>query len=91
MRLERLQSESRANPGFRSAGDEELDKRDLVHITGEDREESRGRFLVLALVECVDDDERMSFCRSEWADDEFLYLRAKSFFPGVGTCGQDRE
>ena len=37
VRSKRLQSEPRANPRFRSAGDEEFDRWDLVHTTGEDR------------------------------------------------------
>jgi hypothetical protein len=59
VRLKRLQSESGANPGLWSAGDEEFDKRDLVHITGEDGEKCRCGLLVLALVEGIDDDERL--------------------------------
>ena len=45
----------------------------------------------MALVERVDDDERPDSCFPEWADNEFLHLRAKRFLSDAGVRGQDRK
>ena len=91
VRLKRLQLESGVNPGFGSANDEGFDKGELVHSMGEHGEQCGCRFLVLALVERVDDDQHTGLCCPEWADDEILRLRAKSFFSNVGARCQDQK
>ena len=51
----RLQTEPAAYPGLWAAGDEELDVRDLVKISGEYGENGGCRFLVLAFIQSVND------------------------------------
>jgi hypothetical protein len=75
VRPEQLQTKSRADPRFRPASDEELDKGDLVHIAGEHREKCRCWFLVLALIKGINDDEGWMLCCLEWPYKEFLQLR----------------
>ena len=55
---EGLETESGTDARFGSASDEELDVGDPVRIAGEDGEDGRGGFLVLALIKGVDDNER---------------------------------
>ena len=71
--------------GFWSAGDEEFDRGDIVYIVGEHGEKIRCGFIVLALVEGVDDDERPNSCFPERPDDEFLHLGVKGVASDVGA------
>ena len=59
---------------FGATSDEKLDTRDSVHVAGEYREDGGGGFVVLALVEGVDDNESGNVGSSEWANEEHLHL-----------------
>src|ERR1700679_1032796 len=54
---QRPQSESFSDRRLWTTGDEEFGLRDLVHVAREHRKERRRGFLVLALVEGIDNDE----------------------------------
>ena len=73
-RSEGCQTESRVNPTFRSSCDKELDIRDLVYKTGEDRQNSRCRFLILALIQGINNDESWNTGGFEWTNNELLHL-----------------
>jgi len=74
VRPERLQTESGVDPWFGSAGYEELDKWDIVHITGEHGQERGGRLLVSTLIKSINNNEGRSVCCLERANNEFLHL-----------------
>ena len=88
-RSKQLQPESGADPRFRTARDEELDPRDLIHISGEDGKNSRCRFFAFALVKSVNDNEGPDRDGFERADDKFLQLGAKGFLCDLGIGAQD--
>jgi hypothetical protein len=77
VRPKQLQTESRANPRFRSASDEELDKGDLVYIAGEDGEKCGCWFFISTFVKGIDNDEGWNLSCLEWAYKEFLQLRSE--------------
>jgi len=91
--LEGRQTKSSLDPRFGPAGDEELDKGNLVHIAGEHGEKCGCRFLilVLALVKGVDDDESLDLCRLERFDNESLHLRTEDLPSDIRVCPQDLE
>ena len=49
--------ESGVDQRFWMTGNEELDLRDLIHVAGEHGKNGRGRFVVLALIKDINDDE----------------------------------
>ena len=88
---EGCQMESRANAWFRSSSDEELDIWDLVHIAGEDRQDGRCRFLILALIKGINDDQSLDVDGFEWTNNGFLQLRAKRLPSNIRVCPQHLE
>ena len=89
VRPKQLQTEARADARFGPASDEELDKRDLVHIAGEHREKRRGGFLVLAFVEGINHNEGWDFHPLERSNDQLLHLRTKLLPSDIGVLRQD--
>ena len=69
-----FEAESRTDARLWTTSDEELDVRDLVHAAGEYREDCRGRFFVLSLIEGIDDNESRNLAGFEWTNNESLYL-----------------
>ena len=91
VRLKELQAESRANPGFRSPGDEEFDKGDFVHITRKDGQEGRGWFLVRAFIQSINHNKGLDFCCLERPNNELLYLGTEGLPADIWARCQDRN
>ena len=87
----RLETKPGTDSRFGTAGDEEFDTRNPVHIAGEDGEDGRGRFFVLALVEGVDDNESGNVGSSEGTNEEHLHLGAERPSSSISPHFQDPE
>ena len=85
--LEGCQTESRVNAWFRLPSDEELDIGDLVHKAGEDRQNGRCRFFILALIKSINNDKSWDVGGFKWVDNKFLHLGVEG--PNIRTCPQD--
>ena len=70
---------------FGSSGDKELGVGHLFDVAREYRWDGKGRFLIVALVEDIDNDQRRDVGGVERANDGFLYLRTKGFSFDVRT------
>jgi hypothetical protein len=89
--LERFQTKSGANARLGSPGDEEFDGWDLMEVAGKDGEKGGCGFLVLTLVQRVDDDEGYNSRLLERLNNELLHLGAKGLFPSIEARRQDGE
>ena len=81
--------EARADARLGPAGDEELDRGDLVYIVRKHREKCRGRFLISALIQSINDNEGVDFCCLERSNNKFLHLGTEGLLSNIRACLQD--
>ena len=73
-RFEEWKSESGYYAWLGSTGDEEFHLRDLFRQSPNDREDGGLWFVIRALVQCVDNNDRWNIRRFEWFDNHLLHL-----------------
>ena len=76
---------------FWTTSDEEFDIGNLINIVGEYREDSRGRFLVLAFIQGINNDESGDVGCFEGVDDDLLKLRTEGFLSNIRVVHQDLQ
>ena len=79
------------NWSFGPTSDEEFALWDLVYTAGEYQEDGRCRFLILAFIKGINDDESQNTGGFERTDNKLLHLRAEGLPSDNGMCLQDLE